>query len=357
MNNRTTRLTLAPLLVVRNAARAIDFYVEALRATERARYVNKWTMTISHADLLVGEVAFSVTEEVRGRNSEAPLSLGGSPVVLQLGVEDVDVAFERMCAAGAAVVFPLQDFCGERMGRVRDPFGHLWLLSQRVEELSAEEIQRRRDAWAPPSGTTKTSSTLVDRMARQQDPASEESPADLAMPAETAVCGIASPRIHLVIGPVGAGKSTFARALCREHGALRLNLDEWMTDLFRPDRPETSLVEWYVERAARCVEQIWKLTARAIEIGASVVLEIGLIQRRDRERLYRRVDAAGYELVVYALDAPREVRRERVEKRNREKGETFSMVVPPQIFEMASDMWEPPDEAERRARGVRRIAR
>lgn len=151
MNDRTAVVTLAPLLVVRDAARAIGFYIEALGATERARYVDKRTGTISHADLVVGDVAFSVTEEARAWNSDAPPSLGGSPVVLQLGVVDVDAAFERACTAGATVVFPLMELCGERMARIRDPFGHLWLLSQRLENLSAEEIQKRRDAWAPPS--------------------------------------------------------------------------------------------------------------------------------------------------------------------------------------------------------------
>src|SRR5688500_9099140 len=48
-------------------------------------------------------------------------------------------------------------------------------------------------------------------------------------------------RVHLIIGPVGSGKSTFALQLARERGALRLNLDEWMALLFRPDRPETGL--------------------------------------------------------------------------------------------------------------------
>jgi PhnB protein len=59
-----------------------------------------------------------------------------------------------MCREGATVVFSLMDFCGERMARVRDPFGHLWILTQRLEELSVEEIQRRRDTWTP-SGSSK----------------------------------------------------------------------------------------------------------------------------------------------------------------------------------------------------------
>jgi predicted kinase len=163
-------------------------------------------------------------------------------------------------------------------------------------------------------------------------------------------------RIHLVIGPVGAGKSTFARELCRAHSALRLTLDEWMTGLFSPDRPDSGVPAWYMERAARCVEQIWKVTRSALEAGTDVVLEIGLIQKRDRQQLYRRVAEGACALTMYVLDAPRDVRRERILQRNREKGHTFSMVVPPAIFEMASDLWEPPEEAECHGRDVRFIA-
>src|SRR5688572_3565878 len=132
------------------------------------------------------------------------------------------------------------------------------------------------------------------------------------------------PKIYLVVGPVGAGKSTFALALAREHRALRLTLDEWMTALFSPDRPDEGVMPWYVERSRRCVDLIWKLTRELISAGTNVVLEIGLIQRPDREKLYRRVDEAGVALEIYVLDAPREVRRERVERRNRERGDTFS---------------------------------
>ncbi len=122
---------LVPLLVVRDAARAIDFYVQALGAKELGRYTHPARGTISHADLGIGGSAtISLTEEAPQWNSDAPPTLGGSPVVLQLHVEDVTGVFETMCRTGATVVFPLQEFAGERMGRVRDPFGHLWLLRQ-----------------------------------------------------------------------------------------------------------------------------------------------------------------------------------------------------------------------------------
>ncbi|MFP2907785.1 AAA family ATPase [Pyxidicoccus sp. 3LFB2] len=163
-------------------------------------------------------------------------------------------------------------------------------------------------------------------------------------------------RIHLVVGPVAAGKSTFALQLCKEHRAVRMNLDEWMAGLFSPDRPPGGSLEWYIERTGRCIEQIWKQTARTLEAGSDVVLEIGLILRHDRERFFRRVDAAGYDLRVYVLDAPREVRRRRLEQRNRERGETFSMEVPLAFFEFASDRWEPLDDVECSGRDVRFIS-
>lgn len=159
-------------------------------------------------------------------------------------------------------------------------------------------------------------------------------------------------QLHLVIGPVGAGKSTFASRLGREHGALRLTLDDWMTRLFRPDRPAEDVLPWYVERAARCVDQIWQVSLDALAAGVDVVLEIGLIRRAEREAFYARVDDAAVGLEVYLVDAPRELRRQRVAQRNRERGETFSMEVPPAFFELASDRWEPPADDEHAAREI-----
>ncbi len=160
-------------------------------------------------------------------------------------------------------------------------------------------------------------------------------------------------RIHLIIGPVGAGKSTFARRLAAERAALRLTLDEWMAVLFSPDRPSDGVVPWYLERSARCIEQIWRVAAATVDVGTNLVLEIGLIQQSDRAKFYRRVDEAGLDMTVYVLDAARDVRRERVEQRNQSRGVTFSMVVLPAIFELASDLWQPPDAAECRGRDVR----
>ncbi|MFC1641874.1 VOC family protein [Myxococcota bacterium] len=140
-----TQLSLTPLLVVRDAATAIQFYVDALGAKELVRCVNRPLNTVGHADLSLGNSTFSITEELRAFNSDAPPSLGGSPVVLQLQVDDVETLLARMCQAGAHLVLPLQEFCGEPMARLRDPWGHLWIISECLELLSPAEKQQRRD--------------------------------------------------------------------------------------------------------------------------------------------------------------------------------------------------------------------
>lgn len=159
------------------------------------------------------------------------------------------------------------------------------------------------------------------------------------------------PRIHLIEGPVGAGKSTLGRELTARHAAPALVLDDWMATLFGPDRPSASAptrerVRWYMERKERCLDQIWKVASGLLDAGSDVVLELGLVQAHARQSFYGRVDAAARELAVYVLDAPREVRRARVRARNQARGETWSMDVPDAFFDHASDLWEAPDATE-----------
>jgi predicted kinase/uncharacterized glyoxalase superfamily protein PhnB len=350
MTTTTSRLT--PLLVVRGAARAIDFYVHALGATVLARFEHGPHRHLSHADLALGSATWSLTEELRAWNSDAPDSLGGSPVVMQLEVEDAGATVTAMLDAGATTVFPLVEFLGERMARLRDPFGHVWILKQPLERLSLDEIARRRDELfehfsrmpIDVSPSTTTALAVAEDTATVRDAGSTSQPQNTA-----------TPHVHLVVGPVGAGKSTFARQLARDRRALRLALDEWMAELFTPDRPETGRREWYVERRQRCQERMWAVARATADAGTEVVLELGLLRRDERERFYRVIEDAGFRLVVHVLDAPRDVRRERVMRRNLVQGETFSMVVPPEFFELASDLWESLPPAECEGRDVRQL--
>lgn len=154
-------------------------------------------------------------------------------------------------------------------------------------------------------------------------------------------------RIFLIEGPVGAGKSTFAASLAtRVDRGVHIALDEWFTKLFSPDRPGTDIMPWYIERKARLLDHIWKHAQSLLACGAAPILELGLVQRHSREDIYKRAREAGVDLTVYLLQASRDVRRARVLRRNVEKGPTFSMLVPAPFFEIASDVWEQPDEVE-----------
>jgi PhnB protein len=119
-----------PRLVVADAAAAIDFYVRALGAVETAdRYVIDGK--VAHAELTIGGSVVHVKDE--GDGDPSPTTLGGSPVILSLDVPDAREVARRMREAGASVVFEIDDHgYGYLDGRLADPYGHLWLVSQKL---------------------------------------------------------------------------------------------------------------------------------------------------------------------------------------------------------------------------------
>lgn len=158
--------------------------------------------------------------------------------------------------------------------------------------------------------------------------------------------------IFLIEGPVGAGKSTYATRLSNSQRAPHLDLDEWMVNLFSPDRPEEGFVDWYTERKQRCIQQIWLVAEQVLESGSSVVLELGLVQTLDREAFYHRVDGTDYTLDVRLLDTPLEERRRRVLERNAKQAGTFKMEVSEGMFEIANSFWQAPSMRELQERNI-----
>lgn len=137
-----TNSTLTPRLVVAEADRAIDFYREAFEAQVLERF--EMGGRVVHAALKVFAAVVAVTEEAAEANNVAPTSLGGSAVILNLVVEDVDAVAQAFIGAGGEAVFPIADqFYGHREGRFRDPFGHLWIITTIRERLTPEEIDER----------------------------------------------------------------------------------------------------------------------------------------------------------------------------------------------------------------------
>lgn len=138
-----------PQLVVRGAARAIEFYARAFGAHELLRNLAPDGERVMHAELLLGAGRLLLHDEFPERGRLAPESLGGTPVTLHLTVDDADAAYARAVEAGAEVLLPLQDtFWGDRYAMLRDPFGHCWSIAAPLEDLSPRQLQGRAKEWA-----------------------------------------------------------------------------------------------------------------------------------------------------------------------------------------------------------------
>jgi PhnB protein len=134
---------LCPYLVVAGAAQAIEFYKDVFGATERMR-LDAPGDKVGHSELLIGGCLIMLADEFPEMGAIGPKTVGGSPVMLHLYVEEVDTVFARALAAGATVKEAVHNtFYGDRAGGLIDPFGHLWYVATRVEDVSPEETQRR----------------------------------------------------------------------------------------------------------------------------------------------------------------------------------------------------------------------
>lgn len=134
-------------LIIKDAARALDFYKKAFGAIELLRLEQPGDK-IGHAEIKIGDSPIMLADEFPDMGFRSPQSLGGTPVSMLLYVEDVDARFAQAVAAGAKVLRPIKDqFYGDRSGTVEDPFGHVWTIATHKEDLSMEEINRRAAAF------------------------------------------------------------------------------------------------------------------------------------------------------------------------------------------------------------------
>jgi uncharacterized glyoxalase superfamily protein PhnB len=135
--------TITPALSVREASEAVEFYKNAFRAKVLDVHYTP-DGKVMHARLKIGDSPMMLADEFPGMGTPAPQTLGGSPVVLNIYVHDVDSLFNQAVAAGATVTMPLADqFWGDRYGQIVDPFGHHWALGTHQEDVSPEEMERR----------------------------------------------------------------------------------------------------------------------------------------------------------------------------------------------------------------------
>jgi PhnB protein len=140
--------SVTPYLIVRGGARAIDFYTKAFGAQELFR-MDTPGGGIGHAEIQIGDSRVMLADEHPEVGAKSPDSIGASAVHLMIYVDDCDAVFNRAIAEGAKETRALRDeFYGDRMGNLVDPFGHCWSIATHKEDLSPEEIQRRAEAYA-----------------------------------------------------------------------------------------------------------------------------------------------------------------------------------------------------------------
>lgn len=141
--------TATPYLIIKGAARAIDFYKQVFGAAELMRFPGPGG-TIAHAEIKIGDSLIMLADESPQMGYRSPQSIGGTPVSLMLYVQDVDKVVDRAAKAGAKLERPVADqFYGDRNGTIQDPFGHVWTVGTHKEDISPEEMQRRVAAMAP----------------------------------------------------------------------------------------------------------------------------------------------------------------------------------------------------------------
>ena len=142
-----------PYLSVVGAAQALDFYKRAFGASEVLRMPGP-DGKIGHAEIRIGDSRVMLADEFPGMDFLSPRSRGGSPVHLHVYVEDVDARVAQAIEAGATLKRPVQDqFYGDRLGTVEDPFGHVWHIATHKEDLSPDELARRAEqAMNKPAG-------------------------------------------------------------------------------------------------------------------------------------------------------------------------------------------------------------
>jgi uncharacterized glyoxalase superfamily protein PhnB len=141
--------TLTPNLVVRDCAKAIEFYKRALGAQEISRMPAPDGKSIWHAELRIGDSVVFMNDEMPGMSQRAPTPDNPVPVTMWLYVPDCDASFDRAVKAGAKATMPPADmFWGDRCSGVADPYGYVWSFATHQKDLTVDEMRRAGEEFA-----------------------------------------------------------------------------------------------------------------------------------------------------------------------------------------------------------------
>jgi PhnB protein len=135
--------TVTPYLVVKGAARAIEYYKKVFGATEILRMAGP-DGRVGHAELQIGDSRIMLADENPNIGTRSAETIGASPVSLLVYIRDCDKVVHKAVAEGAKLLKPVQDqFYGDRSGFIQDPFGHQWGIATHIEDVSPQEMNER----------------------------------------------------------------------------------------------------------------------------------------------------------------------------------------------------------------------
>ena len=152
--------------------------------------------------------------------------------------------------------------------------------------------------------------------------------------------------IHLIVGNTGSGKTTYSNKLKQEKKAILFSIDKWNKTLFLSDKTSNDGLDWFLERIERSEVIIQDLISQLEANQTDSILDLGLSKFTHREKFRTFAKEKGYEAQIHFLDIPKEIRKQRVQNRNSEKGSTFEFEVSNEDFNFMESWFEKPSIKE-----------
>ena len=152
--------------------------------------------------------------------------------------------------------------------------------------------------------------------------------------------------IHLIVGNTGSGKTTYSKKLKEKTSGIIFSIDQWNNVLFLPDKKSNDGLDWFLERIDRSEKVILDLIIQLENSKTDAILDLGLSKYAHREKFRKFAASNNFEVKLHFLDVSKETRLNRIQKRNKEKGETFEFEVTRENLDFMENWFEKPNNSE-----------
>ncbi len=149
------------------------------------------------------------------------------------------------------------------------------------------------------------------------------------------------PIVYIICGFIGAGKTTFAKKLEEKTGAVRITKDEWSISIIGND----PTIDGYAEWDTKIIELSRNVAFQLAEKGIDVIMDEGFWEKETRDKMKRRIEAIGAQVVLYYVETPIETIRDRVVGRNNNLTKD-SFKISREMLDNYLKYWQPPSEDE-----------